>query len=67
MIIKDMFWKLACSFTDFAAAVQYQQAQNETTVLAKGGNDDDRLVGFGVYKVNTWKELYDSNGNEKKG
>ena len=67
MINKDMFSKFACSFPSFAAAVQYRQAQNEATLSAKVGNEDARLVGFGVYKANTWKELYDSNDKEKQG
>ncbi|XP_056120610.1 uncharacterized protein LOC130097695 [Rhinichthys klamathensis goyatoka] len=62
MANKDDFLKYACTFERVAEAIKVRR-QREGTLP---GCDGDCLVGFGVHKKSTYKELYEATDRERK-
>ncbi|KAK7167112.1 hypothetical protein R3I94_001494 [Phoxinus phoxinus] len=62
MANKDAFLQYACTFEMVAEAIKVRR-QREGTLP---GCEGDCLVGFGVHKKSTYKELYEAKDREKK-
>lgn len=62
MANKDAFLQYACTFEMVAEAIKVRR-QREGTLP---GCEGDCLVGFGVHKKSTYKELYDAKDRERK-
>jgi len=62
MANKDAFLKYACTFERVAEAIKVRR-QREGTLP---GCEGDCLVGFGVHKKSTYKELYEAKDRERK-
>ncbi|KAL1269400.1 hypothetical protein QQF64_031689 [Cirrhinus molitorella] len=62
MANKDAFLKYACAFEKVAEAIKMRR-QKEGTLP---GCEGDCLVGFGVHRNSTFKELYEAKDRERK-
>ncbi|KAK9963911.1 hypothetical protein ABG768_005130 [Culter alburnus] len=62
MANKDAFLKYACTFEKVAEAIKVRR-QREGTLP---GCEGDCLVGFGVHRKSTFKELYEAKDRERK-
>ncbi|XP_055024627.2 uncharacterized protein [Misgurnus anguillicaudatus] len=62
MANKDVFLKYACTFEKVKQALKVRR-QREGTLP---GHEGDCLVGFGVHRKSTFKELYDAKDRERK-
>lgn len=62
MANKDAFLQYACAFSKVAEAIKVRR-QREGTLP---GCEGDCLVGFGVHRKSTYKELYEARNRETK-
>nr|XP_055024627.1 uncharacterized protein LOC129414594 [Misgurnus anguillicaudatus] len=62
MANKDVFLKYACTFEKVKEAIKVHR-QREGTLP---GHEGECLVGFGVHRKSTFKELYDAKDRERK-
>ncbi|XP_051959644.1 uncharacterized protein LOC127627336 [Xyrauchen texanus] len=62
MVNKDAFLQYACSFKMLAEAIKVRR-QREGTLP---GCEGDCLVGFGIHKKSTYKELYEATDRDRK-
>ncbi|XP_058866363.1 uncharacterized protein LOC131708135 [Acipenser ruthenus] len=68
MANKDALTSYACAFPDVASAVRDRRAQDVARLhSSQPGQEDLRLVAFGVHKDLAWRDLYEATDKEKRG
>ena len=61
MANKDALTRYACAYPDFVEQVEFHKALDEARTLAsQPGQEGSALVGFGQYKMDTLRDLYES-------
>ncbi|XP_041083829.1 uncharacterized protein LOC121299805 [Polyodon spathula] len=68
MANKDALTSYTCALPDFASAVRDRRAQDVARLRSsQPGQEDLRLVAFGVLKDVTWRDLYEAMDKERRG
>ena len=67
MANKDSLARYSCAHPAFAEHLQFRRAQEEARARATlPGRGGEALVGFGLFKEDTLKDLYDSKEKERQ-
>ncbi|KAG5831844.1 hypothetical protein ANANG_G00283780 [Anguilla anguilla] len=68
MANKDGLTRYACAYPDFMELVRFHKAQEEARSLAsQPGQEGVTLVGFGQYKLDTLRDLYEGRAGGQTG
>lgn len=68
MANKDALTSYSCAHPEFATQVKFHRAYEEARARAsQPGREGEALVGFGVYKNITLRELYEAPDKERQG
>ena len=66
MNLQDAFTRYSLAYPDFAEAVKFHQAFEEARVKSlQPGQEGQALVGFGDFKFETLRSLYESEDPKK--